>query len=154
MKRFRPGPLDPTRIRRVEGSFGWIPHAFIRRRITMSIGGPELLLYFFLCAVADARGVSFYGEKLLGEHLSLDPRTLDSARRGLVDSGLILYREGVYQVLPLDEVADLSAPARNRPLLPEGRPLPPSAETGRPEAFRRIVHELLESIDARSIPAK
>lgn len=121
----------------MQGSFGWIPHAFIRRRITMTLSGPELLLYFFLCVAADAHGVSFYGEALLEEHLSLDPFALDGARRGLADKGLILYREGVYQVLPL-------------PTLPATDP----AQTGRPGEIRQIVHRLLEKIDAGSIPAK
>lgn len=125
----------------MEGSFGWIPHAFIRRKITMTLEGPALLLYFFLCVAADARGVSFYGDKLLEEHLSLDPSTLDRARRGLVEKGLILYREGVYQVLPLPAaVADPPAWLR------AGR-RPPSGE------IRALVRRVLEKIDhARPLP--
>lgn len=126
MRRPRPGPLDPTRIRRIEGSFGWVPHALIRRKITRMLSREELLLYFFLCAVSDAQGVSFYGEALLEEHLSLSPCSLDQARGGLMAKGLILWREGVYQVLPL--------------------PAPPVT----PGGIHRLVRTVLEKIDARS----
>jgi hypothetical protein len=117
----------------MEGSFGWIPHAFIRQRITRTLSSPELLLYFFLCVVADAQGVSFYGEALLTEHLSLDPPALEGARRGLTEKGLILYREGVYPVLPLPAFPAID-----------------SARPGRRAPVRARVRKLLEEIDARS----
>lgn len=134
MKPHRPGPIDPTRIRKVQGSFGWIPHEFVRRKIPQVLSPEELLLYFFLSAVADSKGVSFYGARLLESYLKLDPSSLYQARTGLMERGLILYREGVYQVLPLEP---------SKPL-----------EAHEPADAKAAIRRLLETLDARSVSAK
>jgi hypothetical protein len=56
----------------------------------------------FLLTVADAQGLSYYGDPALSQMLSLDEAALSRARQELVGAALIAYRKPFYQVLSLD----------------------------------------------------
>ncbi|OGL46490.1 MAG: hypothetical protein A2161_00155 [Candidatus Schekmanbacteria bacterium RBG_13_48_7] len=102
MMRKKPQPPKPDKIRRITGSFGWIDHRFVRDGFMQLLKPTELLLYFFLATVADAKGISYYGEDTICYLLRIP---YEHALRGtiaeLVDRGLIAYKRGVFQVLPL-----------------------------------------------------
>ena len=51
----------PDRIRKINGSFAFIEHRFLRDGFFASLDHHELLLYLFLIIVGDRNGVSFYG---------------------------------------------------------------------------------------------
>jgi len=62
-----------------------------------------------LVTVGDAKGLSYYGDKSIIKHLSMDQNTLDDARSSLIHIGLIAWQEPLYQVLSLDR------PEREKP---------------------------------------
>ena len=102
--RCRPAPLRPDRVRRVTGSFGWVDHRFVRDGFLEALHPTESLLYYFLATVADARGMSYYGEKTVRFLLRIPfEHTLRSAIAELEAKDLIAYRNGLYQVLSLPD---------------------------------------------------
>ena len=94
-------PLVSNRIRKIEGSFAWIGHRFLRSGFFTSLTHHELLLYFFLVHVADRQGLSYYHYdkicSLLG--ISLDDYII--ARNLLIDKDLVAFDGTFFQVLSL-----------------------------------------------------
>jgi hypothetical protein len=97
-------PIDPGRVRGIppEG-FSWIDRRFVREGFIDRLPGEAILLYFFLVAVSDSQGLSFYADPTIGKILKLDAEELTHARARLIGAELILYRYPLYQVLPLSE---------------------------------------------------
>ena len=97
-------PIDSERIRAIprEG-FSWIDRRLIRDGLIDELPPEAILLYFFLLAVSDARGLSFYADSTISERLKLDREELTQARARLIAARLILYRYPIYQVLPLPQ---------------------------------------------------
>ena len=108
-------PLEPHRVRRIppEG-FSWIDRRFVREGFIERLPPEAILLYLFLVAVSDARGLSFYAEATISRILKLDREELTQARARLVTADLILYRYPLYQVLALPEKKK-AAPAFRTP---------------------------------------
>lgn len=103
-KRFEKKPISSTRIRTVPASgFSWVDRRFVRDGFVEHLPPEAILLYFFLVAVGDAQGLSFYAEPTISKILKLDHEDLVQARARLVDADLILYRYPLYQVLSLPE---------------------------------------------------
>lgn len=100
-------PLAEGRVRRPPASgFGWVDRRLITTGHLAQLRPSESLLYFFLCTVADAQGLSFWGDRRICSALNLEEPELDRARTDLERRGLILYRYPIYQLLPLpDELA-------------------------------------------------
>jgi hypothetical protein len=118
--------LDPSRRRSVPADgFSWIDRRFLREGFAAPLAAHELLLYFFLCAVADQDGLSFFGERSVAATLRLDRRALALARAHLESEGLILYRAPLYQVLavPPSAAAASAAPSCARRDVPGVRAL-------------------------------
>jgi len=114
--KFKKEPIDPARLRTVpRGGFSWIDRRFVREGFIERLAGEAILLYFFLVAVSDAQGLSFYADPTTGKILKLDQGDLTRARAYLIAAGLILYRYPLYQVLPLPE----------KPKSPSGPPASP-----------------------------
>lgn len=93
-------PIDP-RVRKIAGSFSWIDHRFISKGWIDLLEPAESLFYFWLVAVGDRFGVSFYSIEKTADRLKLSTDRIQKARSGLVDKNLIAFKNGVYQVLPL-----------------------------------------------------
>lgn len=55
------------KVRKINGPFGWIPHRFISEGYIKMLTTDELLMYFFLSVVSDKLGLSYYGDKTMGE---------------------------------------------------------------------------------------
>lgn len=66
-------PIVPARLRRIDGSFGFIPHRFLRDGFLQSLTDDELRLYLVLVLVADRQGHSFYSHERLRALLAMSP---------------------------------------------------------------------------------
>ena len=94
--------LCRERLRRVPPQFNWVDHRLVRDRRMCGVSVQALALYLFLVTVADAQGLSYYGDPSLSQFLSLDAAALSHARQELLAAKLIAYQRPLYQVLALD----------------------------------------------------
>jgi hypothetical protein len=93
--------LAPERLRRPPRTgWSWIDRRFVREHAER-LSREAVLLYFFLAAVADRHGLSFYGDGTLASLLRLTPPTLAGARDELLEHDLIAYEPPLTQVLSL-----------------------------------------------------
>jgi hypothetical protein len=95
--------IDHRRIRKIVGSFSWLDHRLITGGFLDELSATAILLYFFLTAVSDRHGVSFYHDDRICRILKIDLHSLGQVRADLINRGLIAYRYPVYQVLALPE---------------------------------------------------
>ncbi len=95
--------LEQRRIRQICGSFSWIDHRVITGGFLDELPTISILLYFFLMAVSDRHGISYYRDDRLCRILKIDPDSLGKARSDLILRSLIAYQYPVYQVLALPE---------------------------------------------------
>ena len=141
MGSIRKHPLDVNRLRTIpEEGFSWIDRRFLRHGFSHTLSSTEILLYWFLCSVADKHGLSYYSDPRISTILKLSPESIQHARHGLIQSDLVLYRAPLYQVLAL-------------PCFPAGRQEIPSSpaiasaqrRSSQPELrpIREILKELL-----------
>ena len=106
--------LRPERLRAVPSQFSWLDHRLVRERHLDRCSTEALALYLFLVTVADAKGLSFYGDASVCARLGLETAQLDAARQALIDADLIAYEAPLYQVLSLDRPAAVERPAMHR----------------------------------------
>ena len=126
-------PIDPDRLRRVpQAGFSWIDRRFVREGFVEALPPEAILLYFFLVAVSDAQGLSFYADPTIGRLLKLPQDELIRARATLRARGLILHRHPLYQVLPLPEKREAPPPAS-----------PPPPRGGEPLSLGEILERAL-----------
>ena len=92
--------LNPDRIRRIEGGFGFIPHRFLTDFLP-SLEREEILLYFFLILASDRYGLSFYSYDVICTLLRLSMDEYISARDSLIEKDMIAFDGSLYQVLSL-----------------------------------------------------
>ena len=91
--------LVPTRLRHPPKSgWSWVDRRFVREHMA-HLSRDAVLLYFFLCAVADKHGVSFYGDGTLATLLRMTLPALIQARNELLDRDLIAHEARFTQVL-------------------------------------------------------
>jgi hypothetical protein len=107
--------IRPQRLRQVPPSFSWIDHRLVRLNLFSQRSHPALVLYFFLLAVADAQGLSYYSDKALCRHLGLGLEDLARARRELLGADWIAFEKPLYQVLSLDQEPQSVAARQDRP---------------------------------------
>jgi hypothetical protein len=98
--------LIPARLRRPPAQFSWVDQRLVREGHIRRCRPEALALYLFLVTVADARGLSYYGDVSVCRHLSLSPESLTRARAELMATGLIAWVSPLYQVLALDPVTE------------------------------------------------
>ena len=106
-------PIVAERIRKVPRHFSWIDHRLVRDRHIEKCTHAAAALYLFLVTVGDAKGLSYYGDKSIIKHLSMDQNALDDARANLVRVGLIEWQKPLYQVLALDAPKPKKQPPRS-----------------------------------------
>jgi hypothetical protein len=93
--------LVPTRLRRPpKTGWSWVDRRFVREHMA-HLSREAVLLYFFLCAVADKHGVSFYSDGTLIIQLRMPLPALVDARRELLTRDLIAHEIRWTQVLSL-----------------------------------------------------
>lgn len=91
------------RVRRLPSrGWSWIDRRFLREYAD-SLERDSILLYFFLAAVADKHGLSYYGDAAISSRLRLDKAAVARCRDELVDRDLAAYKAPLYQVLSLPE---------------------------------------------------
>ena len=93
--------LNPARLRQVPAPFSWLDHRLVRERYLERAEVNAWALYLFLVCVADAQGLSYYGDLSLGRQLGLSPERLQQARRALLVLDLMAFEPPCYQVLSL-----------------------------------------------------
>jgi len=103
-------PLRPDRLRRVPPQFSWVDHRLVREGRLRGVPPDGLALYLFLATVADAQGMSWYGDRRCAAHLGMKPPALQAARRSLIEADLIAYERPLYQVLSLDRISTPGLP--------------------------------------------
>jgi hypothetical protein len=93
--------LVPTRLRRPPATgWSWMDRLFVREHMA-HLSREAVLLYFFLAAVADKHGLSFYADGTLATLLRMTLPALIQARNELLDRDLIAHEARFTQVLSL-----------------------------------------------------
>ncbi len=93
--------LVPSRIRRIEGGFSFIPHRFLTDGFLAALSQREILLYLFLIIASDRNGLSFYSYDAICTLLQLSVDEYIEARDGLIKRDLIAFDGTLFQVLDL-----------------------------------------------------
>jgi hypothetical protein len=93
--------LVPSRLRRPPATgWSWVDRRFVRE-YAERLSREAVLLYFFLTAVADQNGLSFYGDGTLATLLRMPLTDLIQARDELLARDLIAHEIRLIQVLSL-----------------------------------------------------
>jgi hypothetical protein len=93
--------LVPSRLRRPPATgWSWVDRRFLRE-YAERLSRDAVLLYFFLTAVADQNGLSFYGDGTLATLLRMPLPALVQARDELLALDLIAHEVRLTQVLSL-----------------------------------------------------
>jgi hypothetical protein len=93
--------LVPARLRRPPASgWSWVDRRFLREHAA-HLSRDAVLLYFFLCAVADQHGLSFYGDGTVAALVRINLPALIAARDELLARDLIAHETRFTQVLSL-----------------------------------------------------
>jgi len=91
--------LVPARLRRPPATgWSWVDLRLVREHMAY-LSREAVLLYFFLCAVAERHGVSFYGDGTLATLLRMTLPALIEARDELLARDLIAHETRWTQVL-------------------------------------------------------
>jgi hypothetical protein len=110
--------LVPDRVRRppAEG-FSWVDRRFLRD-FAAQLSGDAVFLYFFLAAVSDRQGLSFYNDSTLAVRLRVREEALVAARDELVVYDLVAHQAPLTQVLSLPRArVERAGPAALQELL-------------------------------------
>jgi hypothetical protein len=102
--------LCRDRVRRINGSFAFIEHRFLRDGFWQSLTHHELLLYLFLVLVADRHGLSYYRYDKICTLLKISLDEYLLARDALMAKDLIAFDGLLFQVLSLPEHGPVPAP--------------------------------------------
>jgi hypothetical protein len=131
--------LIPSRRRRVPPRFSWIDQRLVRERRITRCTSEGLALYLFLVTVADAEGLSFYGDGAIAALLGWSEAQVRAARAGLVRADLIAFQAPLYQVLSLD------GPPPTVPASSPCGPRPSAHTAGELRALRAILQQVQEA---------
>ena len=93
--------LDRVRRPPREG-WSWIDRRFLREHAPR-LSHEAIVLYFFLAAVSDKDGLSFYGDASIALRLRMSETVVVRARDELVAADLLAYRAPLAQVLSLPQ---------------------------------------------------
>ncbi len=129
--------LNPTRLRRPPAQFSWVDQRLVRNGHLRRCRPHAAALYLFLVTVADARGLSFWGDASMCRELALAPEHLARARSQLLALELIAWEPPLYQVLALDSASECE---------PMAVP-PPRATTPRHGAVRSVAECLRQALE-------
>lgn len=137
------------RMRRVPAQFSWVDQRLVRDRHLDRLDAYAAALYLFLVTVADAQGLSWYGDTSTARRLSIDEARLRRARGDLVRAGLLAYARPLYQVLALGD--PLPSPAAPRHAAAESEALSaPASLTPERGAVREHIKALHAALGRRA----
>ena len=117
--------LCTQRLRRIPARFSWIDQRFVFDGHLERCETSAAALYLLLVTVADAQGLSYWGDARVSRLLRLPPGLLARSRAELIGAGLIAYEHPLYQVLALD--APMAPMASMASMVP---PVPPPPSSG------------------------
>src|SRR6516165_6792129 len=93
--------LVPARLRRPpQTGWSWVDRRFLREHAA-HLSRDAVLLYFFLCAVANKHGLSFYGDGTVAALVRISLPDVIAARDELLARDLIAHETRLTQVLSL-----------------------------------------------------
>lgn len=93
--------LIADRVRRPpDEGFSWIDRRFLRE-FAARLSGDAVFLYFFLAAVSDKRGLSYYADATLALRMRVTEAAVVRARDELIAADLVAYQPPLTQVLSL-----------------------------------------------------
>ena len=95
--------LNLERQRQIPEHFSWVDHRLVRNHTIEKADVTAWALYLFLVTVADAHGLSYYGNASLMRQLHVTAYGLARARADLITLDLIAYDPPLYQVLSWPE---------------------------------------------------
>jgi hypothetical protein len=131
--------LVPARLRRPpKTGWSWVDRLFMREHAAR-LSRDAVLLYFFLCAVADKHGQSFYGDGTVATLLRMTLPAMIQAREELLARDLIAHETRLTQVLSLLPAQQLRRTEPGQGLMQLG------------EILRRVA-ALPDSTTERSLP--
>jgi hypothetical protein len=97
----QPPILVAARLRRPpKTGWSWVDRRFVRDHAA-HLSRDAVLLYFFLCAVADKHGLSFYGDGTMSALVRISLPALMAARDELLIRDLIAHETRYTQVLAM-----------------------------------------------------
>ena len=137
--------LRPERLRQVPEQFSWIDHALVQRHLIDRCDARAAALYLFLVTVADAQGLSYYGNATLMQRLHLGAEELAAARGQLIGLELIAYQVPLYPVLAISA----TSLAQAAPRATATSPAAPSPAPPRDSAGPVSVAQLLGQLESR-----
>ena len=95
--------------------FSWVDQSLVAHHLIDRCQARASALYLFLVTVADAQGLSYYGEATLAQRLHLSAQELCLAREQLIELELVAYQAPLYQVLALGSTAAVRRPPSMAP---------------------------------------
>lgn len=95
-------PLNAQRLRKVPSQFSWVDQRLVREQRISDCTVVGAALYLFLVTVADAQGLSYFGDASIARYLGMQVADVAAARENLIQADLIAYKKPLYQVLSLD----------------------------------------------------
>lgn len=93
--------LVESRLRKPPSDgWSWIDRRFLQEHAP-ALSREATLLYFFLAAVSDKHGLSFYSDTTISARLRIEEVIVERARDELEARDLIVYQPPLYQVLSI-----------------------------------------------------
>ena len=130
--------LVPARLRRPpQTGWSWVDRRFLRDHAA-HLSRDAVLLYFFLCAAADKRGMSFYGDGTISNLVRISLPALMAARDELLARDLIAHETRYTQVLTLPTLGQRHRHEPGGGLVQLGDILRHAAELAQSEAERDV----------------
>ena len=102
MKRRKQLPVPERRRRLPTAGWAWIDRRFLRE-FAESLERDSVFLYFFLAAVSDKDGLSYYSDPAIACRLRMKESAVVRAREDLEMRDLVSFDPPHYQVLSLPE---------------------------------------------------
>lgn len=145
-------------LRRIPAQFSWVDQRLVFDGHLGRCDAHAAALYLLLVTVADAQGLSYWGDARVTQLLRTQAARLARARGDLVGAGLIAYERPLYQVLALDARAlpSVQAVVATGPppcTSPSTSPLPAPADTSAASlgVDRQAILERLAQLRARLV---
>jgi hypothetical protein len=130
--------LVPTRLRRPpDKGWSWTDGRFVREHMD-HLSREAVLLYFFLAAVADGHGLSFYGDGTTAALLRMSLPALLQARDELLVRDLVAHEPPLTQVLSLPPAGQRRGPEHGGGLMQLGEILRRAVASTHPEQERTL----------------
>ena len=93
--------LVADRVRRpLREGFSWVDRRFLRD-FASRLSGDAVFLYFFLAAVSDKHGLSYWRDATVAVRLRMPEEAVVAARDELLNQDLVAYHPPLTQVLSL-----------------------------------------------------